>query len=109
MYSIINTDYLHRGPWNNIQAFKCEMLGSSVRHDPGVPFDVDIGLRVMARYWRLVITKNHGASLTSMHGIAFYGYDTRVLKLIEQLKLTEYADVIVDQVCQIIHSYLTKM
>ena len=63
-----------------------------------VPFDIDIQLRVMARYWRLVFTQNHVDPAICVHGISFYGYDTRVVKLIEQLKLSEYEDVIIEHV-----------
>jgi hypothetical protein len=88
---------LSRGPWNNVQAFKCEMIGSSSRNNAGVPIDID-GFNAIARYWRLVIGKNHGASVTSFHGVEFFGYDYRTVKLIEQLKLTEYEDVLIENV-----------
>ena len=88
---------LSRGPWNNVQAFKCEMIGSSSRNNAGVPVDID-GFNAIARYWRLVIGKNHGAPVTSFHGVEFFGYDYRIVKLIEQLKLTEYEDVLIENV-----------
>lgn len=81
-----------------MQTFKCEMIGSSLRNGAGVPMDFD-GFYAIARYWRLVIANNHGARDTSFHGVEFFGYDFRLSKLIEQLKLTEYEDVLIENVC----------
>lgn len=90
-------NYLLSGPWNNVQAFTCEMIGSNSRKKPGVPVDIH-GFNAIARFWRLVIGKNHGASVTSFHGVEFFGYDYRIVKLIEQLKLTEYEEILVENV-----------
>ena len=71
------------------------MIGSSLRNSPGMPIDFS-GFHAVARYWRLVIAKNHGAPVTSFHGVEFFGYDYRISKLIEQLKLTEYEDLLIE-------------
>lgn len=73
------------------------MIGSSVRTSPGIPIEYN-GFNAVARFWRLVIVKNHGAPCTSFHGVEFFGYDYRICKLIEQLKLTEYEDVLIENV-----------
>ena len=73
------------------------MIGNNLRNGAGVPVDFG-GFQAISRYWRLVITKNHGAKNTSLHGIEFFGYDLRVAKLISQLKLTEYEEDIVQHV-----------
>lgn len=73
------------------------MLGSSLRKNPGVPQDFD-GFFAISRFWRLVIAKNHGAQQTSFHGIEFFGYDYRISKLIEELRLSEYEDVLIENV-----------
>lgn len=73
------------------------MIGSNIRTSGGTPLDFD-GFNAIARYWRLVIGKNHGANETSFHGIEFFGYDYRITKLIEQLKLTEYDDILIENV-----------
>ena len=73
------------------------MLGSSTRTNAGVPVDFE-GFSAIARYWRLVIGKNHGATMTSFHGIDFFGYDYRIVMLLEQLKLNEYEDVLIENV-----------
>lgn len=86
------------GPWNCVQTFKCEMIGSNLRNKAGVPMDFG-GFYAIARYWRLVIVNNHGATHTSFHGVEFFGYDYRITKLIEQLKLSEYEDVLIENVC----------
>lgn len=94
---LIKSKKLKRGPWNNVQKFICDMVGSNVKTKAGVPLDFD-GFNAIARYWRLVIGKNHGASVTSFHGIEFFGYDYRIVMLIEQLKLTEYEDMLIENV-----------
>ena len=76
------------------------MLGSSARGSAGVPIDFD-GFQAIARFWRLVVVKNHGAKNTSLHGIEFFGYDCRIAKLISQLKLTEYEDELIQHVIKI--------
>jgi hypothetical protein len=73
------------------------MIGSSLRSSPGIPIEFN-GFHAVSRFWRLVIVKNHGASQTSFHGIEFFGYDYRIIKLIEQLKLTEYEDILIENV-----------
>lgn len=73
------------------------MVGSAVQKDAGIPIDID-GFNACSRYWRLVITRNHGAPDTSFHGIEFFGYDNRISKLIEQLKLTEYEQALIENV-----------
>lgn len=73
------------------------MLGNNLRELPGVPQEFG-GFNSMARYWRLVIVKNHGAPQTSFHGVEFFGYDNRVVKLIDQLNLNEYEDILFDNV-----------
>jgi hypothetical protein len=86
-----------RGPWNCVQSCKCEMIGSTIRTQAGHAVDFD-GFNATSRYWRFVITKNHGAQDTSFHGIEFFGYDNRISKLIEQLKLTEYTHALITNV-----------
>lgn len=83
------------GPWNCVQSFKCGMVGSSVRNNAGIPVDI-AGFNACARYWRLVVTKNHGAKDTSFHGIEFFGYDNRISKLLNQLKLNEYEHAMIE-------------
>ncbi len=87
----------NRGPWNCVQSFKCEMLGSQYSSSAGYGVDFN-GFNAVARYWRLVITKNHGALNTSFHGIEFFGYDVRISKLLNQLKLNEYEHDLVENV-----------
>ena len=86
-----------RGPWNCVQTLKCDMVGSNLRYNAGYPVDFG-GFSAISRYWRLVITKNHGAYDTSFHGVEFFGYDYRISKLIEQLKLTEYEHALIENV-----------
>lgn len=73
------------------------MVGSSNQSNAGVPIDIE-GFNACSRYWRLVITRNHGAPETSFHGIEFFGYDNRISKLVEQLKLTEYEQALIENV-----------
>jgi hypothetical protein len=73
------------------------MIGSSLRNDAGVSMEFG-GFYSVARYWRLYIVRNHGAKETSFHGIEFYGYDYRINKLIDHLKLIEYEYVLVENV-----------
>ena len=73
------------------------MLGSQYSSSAGYPVDFN-GFNAIARYWRLVITKNHGALNTSFHGIEFFGYDVRISKLLNQLKLNEYEQDLVENV-----------
>jgi hypothetical protein len=60
------------------------------------------GFNATARYWKLIFTTNHGAHQTSFHGIEFFGYDNRISKLIEQLYLNEYEDVLYENVIYIV-------
>jgi hypothetical protein len=76
------------------------MIGASNRNAPGVPLDFD-GFNVTARYWRLLIVKNHGSNETSFHGIEFFGYDNRVFKMINKLNLPEYEDALVENVSMV--------
>lgn len=76
------------------------MIGSQYATSAGVGVDFD-GFNAIARYWRVVITKNHGAMNTSFHGIEFFGYDIRITKLLNQLKLTEYENDLIENVSQI--------
>jgi hypothetical protein len=85
------------GPWNCVHKIKCDMIGSGLKTNPGVPMDFD-GFFAISRFWRFIIAKNHGAPQTSFHGIEFYGYDFRISKLIEELRLSEYEDVLVENV-----------
>ena len=62
-----------------------------------MPLDFD-GFNATARYWKLLILNNHGSHQTSFHGIEFYGYDTRISKLIDQLNLNEYEDLFIENV-----------
>jgi len=73
------------------------MLGSTLRNSPGVPVEIS-GFIACSRFWRLVIANNHGASLTSFHGVEFFGYDNRISKIIEQLKLSEYEQLLIENV-----------
>jgi hypothetical protein len=73
------------------------MLGSISRGCAGVPIDID-GFFCISRFWRLVIARNHGALQTSFHGIDFFGYDYRISKLIEDHKLIEYEDTLIENV-----------
>ena len=56
------------------------------------------GFFAISRFWRLIIARNHGALRTSFHGIEFFGYDYRISKLIEELRLSEYEDLLVENV-----------
>ena len=85
------------GPWNCVHKFRCEMIGSSLRTNAGVPMDFD-GCFAISRFWRLIIAKNHGGQQTSFHGLEFYGYDFRISKLIEELKLSEYEEMLIENV-----------
>ena len=89
--------FVSRGPWNCVQSFRCEMIGSNQRYHPGIPKDFD-GFHAISRYWRLVLANNHGAQVTSFHGLEFYGYDYRISKLLEPLKLAEYEDDLFENV-----------
>lgn len=73
------------------------MIGSSLKTDPGIPQDFD-GFNATSRYWRMLIMNNHGAHQTSFHGVEFFGYDNRISKLIDQLNMNEYEDVLVENV-----------
>lgn len=87
------------GPWSCVQTFNCEMVGSSVRNNAGIPLEFS-GFHARSRFWRLVISKNHGASRTSFHGIEFFGYDCKIGKLLQHLGLVEYEDVFIENVCK---------
>lgn len=82
-----------RGPWNIIQTFQCDMIGSTSKDAPGYPQEFDKFIAT-AQYWRLAIVDNHGAHQTSFHGIEFFGYDNRVTKILDQLKLNELEDIL---------------
>ena len=73
------------------------MIGSTHRYHPGTQVDFD-GFHAISRYWRLVLANNHGAQVTSFHGLEFYGYDYRISKLLEPLKLSEYEDDLYENV-----------
>lgn len=73
------------------------MIGSSLRKSAGVPVEIE-GFCACARFWRLVTAKNHGSPITSFHGVEFFGYDNRISKLLEQLKLTEYEQALIENV-----------
>ncbi len=80
-----------------MQSFRCDMIGSVMRNSPGVPVEVS-GFNACSRFWRLVVANNHGAAVTSFHGVEFFGYDNRISKLIEQLKLSEYEQPLIENV-----------
>lgn len=80
-----------------MQSFNCEMVGSHFATSAGIGVDFE-GFSAVGRYWRLVISKNHGALNTSFHGIEFFGYDIRINKLLNQLKLTEYENDLTENV-----------
>ena len=69
-----------------------------------MPLDFD-GFNATARYWKLLILNNHGSHQTSFHGIEFYGYDTRISKLIDQLNLNEYEDLFIENVIKFDQKY----
>ena len=73
------------------------MVGSTVRNSAGTPVEIS-GFNACARFWRLVISKNHGAHDTSFHGVEFFGYDNRISKLLDQLKMNEYEQPLIENV-----------
>ena len=84
------------------------MIGSQYSNSAGIGVDFN-GFSTIGRYWRLVITKNHGALNTSFHGIDFFGYDVRISKLLNQLKLTEYENDLIENVFIISKIVLPKL
>lgn len=73
------------------------MVGSSLRSHAGVPLDFG-GFLVRSRYFRFVIANNHGAPMTTFHGIELFGYDCRITKLLTEMNLAEYEHILVENV-----------
>lgn len=78
------------------------MIGSSIRTNAGIPLDYS-GFLVKSRYWRLVMANNYGAHMTTFHGVEFFGFDCRISKLLSELGLSEYEDILIENVN--VHSY----
>jgi hypothetical protein len=54
--------------------------------------------KIFDRYWKLVVKNNFCAAKTSFHGIEFFGFDTRLQKLLAELNLSEYTNILVKHV-----------
>eukprot|EP00117_Sycon_ciliatum_P016408 scpid57824/ scgid15852/ Ankyrin repeat and sterile alpha motif domain-containing protein 1B len=84
------------GPWIMVKSFKCDMEGSSDPTDPGTAQDFK-GFYDTSQYWKIVFVDNYGEDVTSLHGVDFFGMDSKLIGFFKDNMLMKYYERFMSQ------------